>query len=111
MPLLQNETLSKTLHMKMRLICMKMNLDAEHMNGFVRGLVLTHRREETRFGSIIGLFKTVIRPFSQLINNWALIYQQDFPLSITQRYIVMLVKLYTCRHFLYPLIFFFSQVT
>lgn len=56
-----------------------MNLDAEHMNGFVQGLVLTHRREETRFGSIIGLFTTVIRPFSQLINHWALSYQQDFP--------------------------------
>jgi len=78
-PLLQNETSSKTLHMKMSLIRMKMNLDAEHMNGFVRGLVLTHGREETRFGPTIGLFTTVIRPFSQLINHWALIYQQDFP--------------------------------
>ena len=43
-PLFQNESLSKTCHVKMSFICMKFHLLGKYMNGLARRLVLTQRQ-------------------------------------------------------------------
>ena len=57
-PLFQNESSWKTFHIKMTLICVKMNLWGEHIqrNGFVRRLVLAQR------------IKTIFSMWARLLN-------------------------------------------